>query len=324
MKQNIKLFLSTLISNNSAIDAGRKKPWYAAIIVFFISILLAVIPSTVIELQKHGDKNFASNTYYAAEATTLFAKDVANGKFGDKLLVYKVDKQSTLLADETVSAYYEFTVENQKIGFAFQYCNNDERIEYYSNAFGPGTSENPGANVSYILFSPDKVYISLLDPSNPSLAKRVLTLPCIDAYKKVGEKDIVNAYEEGSSSSDTINKTWSNWKTLIKNFYNQARLRNAGIQLAVSSAIDAVVVLIMGLMVWILTRGKNNPYHLFSVWHCFATAFWAALTPAILTVGLGFLIQSFASMMFPLLVGVRVMWLTMKSLRPDGSGYAAN
>ena len=324
MKQNIKLFLQTLISNNSAIDAGRKKPWYAAIVVFFISIILSVIPSTVIELQKHGDKNFDSTTFYAREATTLFAKDIHDGKFGDKLLVYKSGKDSYLNGDESINSYYEFEIDGQKLGYAFQYCNNDERLQFFIDGFGVGTDENPGANVSFFLFSPDKVYISLLDPSNPSISKRVLTLPCNNAYKKVGEKDIINAYVEGANETETIEKTWANWKGLIKNFYNQTRLRNAGIQLAICSAINAVVVLIMGFMIWILTRGKNNPYRLFTVWQCFATSFWASFTPALLTVGLGFLIKSFASMMFPLLVGVRVMWLTMKSLRPDGSGYAAN
>ena len=90
------------------------------------------------------------------------------------------------------------------------------------------------------------------------------------------------------------------------------------------SAINVGIVLIMGFMVWVLTRGKNNPYRIFNVWECYKIVAWAALTPAILTSGLGFLIKAFASTLFPLLLGVRVMWLSMKSLRPDGSGYGAN
>ena len=81
MKQNIKLFFTTLISKNACIDAGRKKPWYAAIILFFISIVLSVVPSSVLELRKHGDKNFDSTTFLTNEAVTLFAKDLQKPEY---------------------------------------------------------------------------------------------------------------------------------------------------------------------------------------------------------------------------------------------------
>ena len=318
MKQNILLFLKSLVSNNTAIDGARKKPWYAAVIIFILSIILSVIPSSVLDLKKQGDSYFSSTTYYAREATALFAKDIHDGKSDDKLSIVKVDKNSYLDGDESVNAYYEFDVNNnQKLGFAFQYCSN-ENAEAWINAL---TYE---ANVSFFIFTPDTVYISILNPSNPSLAKRVVTLSCINAYKKLGKDDIRNSYVSDESTTASVNKTWDNWKTLIKKFYNQTRLRNTGIQLALYSGINVVIVLIMGFLVWVLTRGKANPYRLFTVWDSFKIAFWASFTPALLTTGLGFLLTSFTSMLFPLLVGVRVMWLTMKSLRPDGSGYAAN
>ena len=318
MKQNIKLFFKSLISNNACIDAGRKKPWYAAIILFFISIILSVVPSSVLELRKHGDKNFDSTTYYTKEAVTLFAKDIADGKFGNQFYVVKQDKESTLVGNEEINSYYEFDLaNNQKLGYAFQYCSN-ERADAWINAF---TKE---ANVSFFIFTPDSVYISVLDPSNPSTSKRVVTMSCFDAYKKVGENEIRDSYVNKENANETAEVTWDNWKGLIKKFYNQRRLRNAGLQLALMSAINVGIVAIMGFMIWILTRGKNNPYRIFNVWECYKIVFWASLCPAILTCGLGFLIKSFASTIFPLLLGVRVMWLSMKSLRPDGSGYAAN
>ena len=318
MKQNIKLFFSSLISNNACIDAGRKKPWYAAIILFFISIILSVVPSTVLELRKHGDKNFDNTTYYTKEAVTLFAKDIADGKFGDQLYVLKEDKSSKLVGNESINSYFEFDLANgEKLGYAFQYSSNAD-AETWINAF---VKE---ANVSFFIFTPDHVYISLLDPSKPSTSTRVLSLQCEDAYKKVGEREIIESYVAEKNATDTAEATWNNWKGLIRKFYNQSRLIYAGRQLLVMSAINVGIIAIMGFMIWVLTRGKNNPYRIFNVWECYKIVFWSALTPSILTCGLGFLIKSFASMMFPLLLGVRVMWLSMKSLRPDGSGYAAN
>ena len=316
MKQNIKLFFTTLISNNACIDAGRKKPWDAAIILFFISIVLSVVPSSVLELRKHGDKNFDSTTFLTDQAVTLFAKDLQESEYDGKMIVIKEGKESHLESSEFVECYYFDLANGQKAGYAFAYCGN--------NQVTTKVSQFEEANVSFFIFTRDSLYISVMDPANLSQAKRVLNLTCINAYKKVGENEIKQSYVAGENLTESIDSTWANWKTLIRKFYNQTRLKAAGMQLGIMSAINVGIVLIMGFMVWVLTRGKNNPYRMFNVWESYKIVFWAGLTPALLTCGLGFLIKTFASTLFPLLLGVRVMWLSMKSLRPDGSGYAAN
>ena len=308
--KNVKLFFQTLVNNNAAIDAGRKKPWYAAIILFFLSIVLSVIPSTVIELRKHGDKNFDSTTFLANQAVTDFAEELQKEQYANKMYVIKEDKTSTLVAD--ASLVYDWSYQSATYKFRFS-SNEDAESTILSLQ---------AEKVSFFIFTPDRVYISILDPNNPDTAKVQLT--CVNAYKKVGENEIKESFVKvDGDSTETYNKTWANWKVLIRKFYNQSRLRYAGSRLLIMSAVNVGIILIMSFMLWVLTRGKNNPYRIFTVWECFKTVFWASLAPAILTTGLGFLIQSFASTMFPLLLGVRVMWLSMKSLRPDGSGYAA-
>lgn len=308
MKQNIKLFLKSLISNNTCIDGARKKPWYAAVIIFFLGIVLSVIPTTVMELKNHADKNFDSTTFGLREASYEFANYI---KTTDENIFYVVREEKTgrLVADESIS----YTSTNN---FVFRYVTNanvNEKI-----------TEIAGANQSYVVFTEDAVYISVLDPNSPDGSKPKARFVCVDAYKKVERNDLRDLLKDGSAVTEKINNTWSNFKGVIRKLYRQTRLKTTLVQLGISSAINVGITAIMGFMVWILTRGKNNPYRLFTVWQCFATAFWASFTPGLLTVGLGFLIKNFATMIFPLLLGVRVMWLTMKSLRPDGSGYAAN
>ena len=315
MKQNIKLFLQSLISNNACIDGARKKPWYAAIIIFLISIVLSVVPSTVLELKNHADKNFDSTTYGLREASYEFANYIKETPDNIFYVVKEDKKTSRLVADETI-VFNRFNEQKGYVDYVFRYSTN-EHAEAYVNQFKE-------ACASYVIFTEDSVYISILDQNNPDPAKPIIRFSCINAYKKLDRNDLKTFLKEEATLTESVNSTWANFKGLIRKLYNQTRLRSAGVQLGVTSAINATIVLIMGFMVWILTRGKNNPYRLFTVWHGFATGFWAAFTPALLTLGLGFLIKNFASMMFPLLTGVRIMWLTMKSLRPDGSGYAAN
>lgn len=309
MKENIKLFLKSLISNNAAIDGARKKPWYAAVIIFFIGIILSVIPTSVMELKNHADKNFDSTTFGLREASYEFANKIKETP-DNIFYIAREGKTGSLVANETD---INFTTTNN---FVFRYVFN-EHVQEKIN-------EHVGANQSYVIFTENTVYISVLDPNSPDGNKPKARFACIDAYKKLERNDLRDLLKDGSTLTEKVNNTWDNFKGVIRKLYRQTRLKTAGVQLGISSAINVGVTLIMGFMVWVLTRGKNNPYRLFTVWQCFATGFWASFTPGLLTVGLGFLIKNFASMLFPLLLGVRVMWLTMKSLRPDGSGYAAN
>lgn len=309
MKENIKLFLKSLISNNAAIDGARKKPWYAAVIIFFIGIILSVIPTSVMELKNHAGKNFDSTTFGLREASYEFANKIKETP-DNIFYIAREGKTGSLVANETD---INFTTTNN---FVFRYVFN-EHVQEKIN-------EHVGANQSYVIFTENTVYISVLDPNSPDGNKPKARFACIDAYKKLERNDLRDLLKDGSTLTEKVNNTWDNFKGVIRKLYRQTRLKTAGVQLGISSAINVGVTLIMGFMVWVLTRGKNNPYRLFTVWQCFATGFWASFTPGLLTVGLGFLIKNFASMLFPLLLGVRVMWLTMKSLRPDGSGYAAN
>ena len=308
MKNNIKLFFASLFSNNTAIDAARKKPWYAAVIMFFVSILLAAIPSTVLQLKEKGDTYFSSTSYSTTEAVTMFVEELQKPEYADKMYVVQQDKESLLVSTP-------FSYDIPDLNFKFEYVTNesvDAEIVLLKEQ-----------KVSYFVFTSDKVYIYVLDPNDTS--KNVVNLVCTDAYKKVGKDDIKQSFLASSSdATDCANKTWDHWKGLIRKFYNQRRWLVTGAQLLTTTIVNISISLIMGFMIWILTRGKNNPYKLFTVWESFKICFWAGMSPALLTLGLGFLLKNFASYLFPLLLGVRIMWLTMKSLRPDGSGYAAN
>lgn len=318
MKNNVKLFFKSLLSNNAAIDGARKKPWYAAVIIFFISIILSLVPAGVFELKQHLDKEFENTDYLTQEAVTSFSKYLNDENITMYVSHDKESKRDTLVCDQNLNHVYRVEDKlnpdaNGKTYFVFTYTDN-------ANA---DAKANELSDVSYFIFTSDSLYIKILNPVNNQTVIGVKY--CKNAYKKIGENQIKESFNlvEGNET-ETIRKTWENWQILLRKFYRQTRLATAGIQVAILSAVDVAISLIMGFMVWVLTRGKNNPYRLFSVWECFKISFWAGLSPAILTCGFGFLIQGLAKTMFPLLLGVRVMWLSMKSLRPDGSGYAAN
>ena len=100
-------------------------------------------------------------------------------------------------------------------------------------------------------------------------------------------------------------------------YLNQKKRTTWG-NFGIYAGIYAGIILFLGLMIFILTRGKANPYRYLNIWHCQKIAWWAAFTPAILGMILAFVFSGnmIGQMAFILLVSLRVMWLSMKQLRP--------
>jgi hypothetical protein len=73
----------------------------------------------------------------------------------------------------------------------------------------------------------------------------------------------------------------------------------------------------MGFLMWILTRGKNNPNNYFTPWLTQKVEARLALSPAIITLIAGFFLVNQAPLIFILTLGLRVMWISMKELRPQ-------
>ena len=72
----------------------------------------------------------------------------------------------------------------------------------------------------------------------------------------------------------------------------------------------------MGFLMWLLTRGKNNPNNYFTPWLTQKVEARLALAPGILTMILGFFLPQYVPIGFIVTLGLRVMWISMKELRP--------
>ena len=107
-----------------------------------------------------------------------------------------------------------------------------------------------------------------------------------------------------------------NMNALYNETYLTAKRNNFLMYTFVFYGIYLVLVFFMGLMMFLLTRGKKNPMNYMSFWLCTKIAMWATISPAVLAMILGFMLTNFATMFFIILYGVRVMWLSMRQLRP--------
>ena len=149
---------------------------------------------------------------------------------------------------------------------------------------------------------------------------------------KVGLIERLN--KEGVNSGDIVSEEKNNYvntykgkvlkqfKGLCNETYLNQKKRTKWMNTGIYAGIYAGVLVFLGLMIFVLTRGKSNPFKYLNVWHCQKIAWWASFTPALLGMILAFVFSGnmIGQMAFILLISLRVMWLSMKQLRPMYQG----
>ena len=135
-------------------------------------------------------------------------------------------------------------------------------------------------------------------------------LPLNSLVKNVSdEPDAVETY-----IADT-KKAWSNY---LDKAAEKQIIGSAWKMTGLMAAIFVFFVFFMGLMIFIMTRGKNNPYRIYTFWMTQKMSYWGAFTPALLGMIIGFFVRvEILQFLFIILFGLRIMWLSMKTLRPQ-------
>jgi len=186
-------------------------------------------------------------------------------------------------------------------------------------------SEKHTRTSSYIAFFPDKVYVK-------GVTTKLQNKTLIGDYNAIkygyedlpaGEKTLRDLVTYKVNLTDTTKTTKENMIAIDKNFalYLDKAYEGNGRWAAwqtvlIIGSINAGIMLLAGIIMWALTRNKDNPNRDLKVTQAYSMAFWLSLTPAILGMGLGFMISAFSYMSFILCYVMRVMYMTTKFLRP--------
>ena len=339
-----------LISNQAVIDGSRQSKWWVAAIFLAFSVFIPLIP-TFVSLGKIDGASFISGYNYGLdEQLTQFAYDMkkADKEFkveGGQLHYYEGSAEKEFVNPTLDDTYFinrkcEYSVVNSitnqfEAKFYFwsdeNLSDNVDKIVKQTYVVGGQDQPDPDSTEIYlpniVIFTPTTMAIAVykantntsagttyggLDWLNSStekgLVERLLgeNIGDVSALTKDG---FVNAHKEDTLTvfKGICTETYLNQKSKTK-------WKNTGIYLA----IYAGVVVFLGLMVFILTRGKNNTYKFLNIWQCEKIAWWGAASPAIIGVLLSLIFSgnTLGQMAFILTVSLRIMWLSMKQLRP--------
>ena len=351
--KNVKLFLKSLFSNNACIEGGRHKPWYAALIIFFLSMIVSIVPFFVQTIKKNGSDFVKNNTYAYEVGAQRFAETLDEKDLKFEVRAYEGEKYLDV-DEEAWNNAFEATVEVATHTYhVYQHQNSDGWVDfevYYVSDFtnanlneiissNKGVDEKTGEtkwnkrSTTFIALGKEQFLSYQYALGNTSPQGNV-----IGDYKNLDEgfelaslARVVSGEETLSVKAGNVNAdnyleyrngVWSNWKVFFDKGYTYNKYQTTWKMTLLMFGVNAGITIFMGFMIWVLTRGKNNPYRIYTVFECQFIAAWCAVTPAILACGLGFLLTQFAQVIFPLLLGVRIMWLSMKSLRPAyGTSY---
>lgn len=361
---NIKFFLASLISNDYCVEA-RKKPWYAAVIIALVSIVVALIPVMTSTFSAKGSDIMAAPTYGYETSLADFSQSLqANNvylKVEDGKLVDVQDSWNTAYGEagtvaaylheyETTTSYYpskEGVDENGSstiivedtpiyetktvVDLAVYYYpeNPQQSLGDYARLILEST--DPAGNKDYsinAIFLGTNEFLVYKHPqgANQAAGSRAYTWN-VSSFEGKTLVEILTTKADGTrivydekQPIEYRTQIMDNFKRMLDEGYASAAYIGAWSTTGIIFGVFVLLTFILGLVIFLMTRGKNNPFRIYTFWETQKIAYWASFTPAVISMILAFLVPSFALMGFLFIFGIRVVWMSMKSLRP----YAPN
>lgn len=336
----LKTGFATILSNDACIKAGREMKGPLDLIPITIalaSVVLAVLPTFTSRINVQGSAvvfNGASANYEqgvsdllhtlvydenGAERGTALTLKIEGGTFSlttqDRdTLLGGPDRWYTVNRASTEAPMFEvyFNQSSFSDDKFFQY------IDEYKNPFtgeSRGTESDKAFKCSYLVFGKewirfrkrnDTVATAALSGRYDRLEGRNFTQFALSLKEKGLDYTSIKYQEEVRNYMiDLINLS-----------YETDKIAGTWQYTGIFAGIDLGLIILFGAITFLMTRGKKNPFRIYTFWETQKMAYWASFTPALLAMILGFWLTQYAFIFFMFAYGMRMMWMSMRSLRP--------
>lgn len=352
---SVMKFVRTLWKNDAVVEVATTTKWYWSLIVFVLALIISVLPSTVSQATAAGS-NFigGSNVSYSdpfynglyayyqetdsayditidAETKTLVSNTaepqyfdgytLADGSRALKPFYTYTRKITDSTGLETKRDYLNIYVYYQPVSTVDLnvVLNNIQGTNTnFANGYITDNSVKNTCSTPFILFTNDTFFAANFSANGTSTFTG--NFNHMNEAFELGNtftfKDILGSNVSSTASlSETQKALFNNFLTWCDKSYIDSRTTSTWITFGIYCGINGGIMLLMGLIIWLMTRGKNNPNNKVKIWEAYSMGFWSAGSPAILSL-LGFLFPQFGMMLFIMLYAFRVMFLSMKQLRP--------
>ena len=341
-KEIIRDGFGSLVSNASAMRGAKAGPLWLTLVMFFLAIFLPIIPIFVQQVSTNGSTFLDSYSYNldrTVTGTALKLKNERNTEFTigeDHLLTIQENGVGVNFNDYGSDYIYA-----SYISFEGTVHPEYELVVYLSTAETDKEKENFINEVSLINFAWNSTYrtdamTSIYHPNMIVIfrsgifvrtyadnATNYISSSFIGDFKTIApgtnylEKLLtVDGVAQNLYDVNYTNGVYANFKKLMDKSYETLKIKNTGLTCLLYFGIFFGASLLMGLLMFLLTRGKNNPNNYFSLWLCLKIQGRLSFCPGLITMIIGFFLTSQIPLFMIMLLGLRVMWISMKELRP--------
>ena len=348
MKPKAKKFLSNFFfgffSNDHAIEGSKSNPWWVGLIIALFATLIPVVPITVSQAKTYGASFLSGNTYRFDQnislATVTLLNENKEFKVENKELVFYADGNAvaTTIDNDEAPVFQHVNSVNNQIELSVYYTKREDKaLASYITSISDKVYKVNGVEVpedgyeggkyspSFVVLSAKGIYTRLNQDDSTNAGTNTYTNFSADwKHFEEGFALLNGALPENTTvdkvdlnNSKDVSEIFNNWKTYYNKAYLTQKTNNTWMTSLLFWGIYVVLVFVLGLLVFLLTRGKNNMFNYLKFFDTQKIVWWASLSPAILAMILGFIFANFAQMMFIILLGMRVMWISMKQLRPQ-------
>ncbi len=347
-KRTIRNLFGSIIKNESAIDGAKTAPWWIAIILYIVGSFLPIIPIMVNASKTYGASFVANAIYGYDQALTSCGVQMQAESYELKVqnheLIAKKDGVELTqtwveTADMNTIATYDTEINGVKTRSLNVYYSDRPRsgstktinslismIE--SVKYAINTNEVYNAEVhgdvatyvpSYLLLFKTGLYSKIYKVGTATAGSSTYT--GFD-WKHTNDCDLletvmtVQNIEANPLDVNYVNGVMNNWRTVFNKAFQTQKTQNFWFTSGLYYGIYLVLGAFMGLMMFLLTRGKNNPNRGLNFLVTWKIDAWITFTPAVLAMIVGFIWNAAAGLAFIVLIGLRTMWLSMRQLSP--------
>ena len=263
------------------------------------------------EEKKAAVENYTANAVYTHKSKD---KDVK------VLRVYTLDIDTL----DNVNSDNESAFVNAFLTYAVRKNETSSSIDTSSET-AAGTSENTSSGAastawtdssSYILFTRNIINIVTYVPGATSPVSQIQ-----------GYLSELGTYNFASIALDADGKAITSSSQILSNFlgvlnrtYAPVKNSYAWMNLGIQMGINAIVLLVATLVVWLVARSRSSIIHL-NFYQALKSVVFMSLTPSLITFGGSFIMSQYSTFIFMLIMAIRVMFATQRLM---GSGNSSS
>lgn len=354
LPQGMKLLTKSILKNAKAIEGANSHKWWQALIIGFVSAVLPLFPLMKNVNSGRGDSFLNGYVYdfdhQLTDALISLNEDGYKFKLNENKELIAYNSEDVVINSDVIdhkTPLFQYKNENlNQYGLEVYYSSYEyiapegqddgksakSLLEYITKRTYYVDSTNPVdfANVdneksqylpSFIVLYKTGIYVAITSDSSASIS--AYTSFTAD-WKNSNFEELLTSLKtvNGISEADAVsyNSTYStgvldNFKLLMNEAYQTSKKTALKSSTFVYYGVYCILIFVMGLLLFLLTRGKRNLFNYLTFNQTCKIACWGAYGAAIIAMVAGFLFAKYASMFFIMFYGIRIMWMSMKQLK---------